>query len=58
MIVCKSELCQLMVYSSSSGNSDGGSRVGGGNCCSESTDPISDSLYDLYSELDFFLCKS
>jgi len=37
--------------------SDRGGRVDGSNCCSESTDPVSDLLSNLYSELDIFLCK-
>ena len=37
-------LCQLMVY-------------GGGNWLSESTDSMLDSLSDLYSNSDIFLCK-
>jgi len=41
--------------SSDEGNRD--SRVGSGDCCSESTDSMLDLLLSLYSELNFFLCK-
>ena len=61
----KSKLYQLIVYSSSSvvsvesgSNSVRDSDVDSGNCCSESTDPISDSLPNLYSKLNVFLSKS
>jgi len=53
-----------MVYSSSGdkdvkGSSDCNrdSRVGGDNCCLESTDLMSDLLSNLYSELNIFLYK-
>jgi len=54
----------LIVYSSggisgvdTDGESDGGGGVDGGDCCSESADPVLDLLSDLYSELNVFLCK-
>ena len=36
------------------GKSDGGGRVGSGDCCSESIDPVLDLLSDSYSELNIF----
>ena len=36
---------------------DGGSRVGGDNCCLESTDSMSDLLPDSYSKLDIFFYR-
>ena len=42
--------------SSSEGNR--GSRVSGGDCCSESTDFVLDSLPSLYSELNFFSIRA
>jgi len=63
-MACSSESCQLMVYSSSGvvgiesgSNSNRGSGIGSSDCYLESTDSILDSLSDLYSKLDIFLCK-
>jgi len=47
----------VVVSVESGGDSDGSSEVGGGDCCSESTDSVSNSLSNSYSELDVFLCK-
>ena len=47
-----------MVYSGDNdGERDESGRVGGGDCCSESIDSVSDFLLNLYSELDIFLYK-
>ena len=63
-MTCNSKSYQLIVYGSSDvvgvendSEDDGGSRVGGDNCCLESTDSVSDSLPDSYSKLDIFLYR-
>jgi len=64
IMTCNSKSYQLIVYGSSDvvgvendSEDDGGSRVGGDNCCLESTDSVSDSLPDSYSKLDIFLYR-
>jgi len=54
-----------MIYSGSGvnnvdgdGKDDGGSGIGGSNCCLESTDLVLNSLPSSYSKLNVFLCKS
>ena len=53
-----------MVYDSGSvgsdddGESDRSGRMDGSDCCSESADPVLDSLPNSYSKLDVFLYKS
>jgi len=42
----------------SGSNDNESSGVDGGDCCLESIDSVSDSLPDLYSELNIFLYKS
>ena len=58
IIACNSKLCQLIVYGDSGSEGNGGSGIGGGDYCSESTDSMLNSLPDSYSELNIFLCKS
>jgi len=53
------ELCWLIVYGGddNDGERDESGRIGGGDCCSESIDSVSDFLPNSYSELDIFLYK-